>query len=71
VGDDRTEIERWVRERTEPEGRRGGFAYGESFQVITQGPRISPFFSSPGVYQTLQEEKNRVGGYLGCGVRFA
>ena len=63
VGDDRTEIERWVRERTEPEGRRGGFAYGESFQV--------QFFSSPGVYQTLQEEKNRVGGYLGCGVRFA
>jgi LmbE family N-acetylglucosaminyl deacetylase len=38
VGDDRAEIERWVRERTEPEGRRAGFAYGESFQVISQGP---------------------------------
>jgi LmbE family N-acetylglucosaminyl deacetylase len=38
VGDDRAEIERWVRERTELEGRRAGFAYGESFQVITQGP---------------------------------
>jgi len=38
VGDDRGEIERWLRERTEAEGRRAGFSYGESFQVISQGP---------------------------------
>ena len=38
VGDDRAQIERWVRERTEPEGRRTGVAFGESFQVISQGP---------------------------------
>jgi LmbE family N-acetylglucosaminyl deacetylase len=38
VGDDRGRIEQWMRERTGAEGERAGFAYGESFQVITQGP---------------------------------
>jgi LmbE family N-acetylglucosaminyl deacetylase len=38
VADDRPEVERWIRERAESEGRRAGFAYGESFQVISQGP---------------------------------
>jgi LmbE family N-acetylglucosaminyl deacetylase len=38
VGDDRAAVERWIRGRTETEGRRAGYPYGESFQVISEGP---------------------------------
>jgi LmbE family N-acetylglucosaminyl deacetylase len=38
VGDDAAKIEGWIRERAADIGRRAGFAYGEAFQVITQGP---------------------------------
>ncbi len=38
VGENRTEIEGWIRDRLAAEGGRAGFAYGESFRVISQGP---------------------------------
>jgi LmbE family N-acetylglucosaminyl deacetylase len=38
VGEDRERIEQWMRERTAAEGERAGYEYGESFQVIAQGP---------------------------------
>ncbi|HEX2294681.1 MAG TPA: hypothetical protein VHN37_05165, partial [Actinomycetota bacterium] len=38
VGDNRDEIEGWIRGRLAETGARAGFAYGESFRVISQGP---------------------------------
>jgi LmbE family N-acetylglucosaminyl deacetylase len=38
VGDDAEGIARWVRERTAETGGRVGYDFGESFQVINQGP---------------------------------
>jgi LmbE family N-acetylglucosaminyl deacetylase len=38
VGDDAEGIARWVRERTAEIGGRVGYDFGESFQVINQGP---------------------------------
>jgi LmbE family N-acetylglucosaminyl deacetylase len=38
VGDDRAQIEGWIRERLAELGGRGGYAYAESFRVIAQGP---------------------------------
>ncbi len=38
VGDNRAEIEGWIRGRLAEEGARAGFAFGESFRVISQGP---------------------------------
>jgi LmbE family N-acetylglucosaminyl deacetylase len=38
VGDDRAQIEGWIRERLGELGGRGGYAYAESFRVIAQGP---------------------------------
>lgn len=38
VGDNRDEIEKWLRARLAETGAKAGYAYGESFRVITQGP---------------------------------
>lgn len=38
LGDDADRIEGWIRERAAEEGKRAGFEYGESFQIIAQGP---------------------------------
>jgi LmbE family N-acetylglucosaminyl deacetylase len=38
VGDDAEQIAQWVRERSSEIGGRAGYEFGESFQVISQGP---------------------------------
>ena len=38
VGEDRSKIEGWMRERTAEIGKAHGYAYAESFQVLTGGP---------------------------------
>lgn len=38
VGENRDEIEGWIRGRLAEEGARAGYAYAESFRVISQGP---------------------------------
>ncbi|MGH2787676.1 MAG: PIG-L deacetylase family protein [Actinomycetota bacterium] len=38
VGSSSAEIAGWIRSRAEEEGARAGFRFGESFQVISQGP---------------------------------
>jgi LmbE family N-acetylglucosaminyl deacetylase len=38
VGDDPQTIEEWVRTWARRQGERAGFAYGESFQIISEGP---------------------------------
>ncbi|HYO61557.1 MAG TPA: PIG-L deacetylase family protein [Actinomycetota bacterium] len=38
VGDNREEVEGWIRTRLADAGAPHGFAYAESFRVITQGP---------------------------------
>lgn len=38
VGEDRDEIEKWVRGRTAEQGEAHGFAHAECFHVISQGP---------------------------------
>jgi LmbE family N-acetylglucosaminyl deacetylase len=38
IGDDRARIEGWIKERTADIGRPHGYAYAESFRVLTAGP---------------------------------
>jgi LmbE family N-acetylglucosaminyl deacetylase len=38
LGDDLDQVAGWVREWTAQQGERAGYAHGESFQVIAQGP---------------------------------
>ena len=42
VGDRSDEIARWVREWTAAQGEPHGFAFAETFQVISQGPGFHP-----------------------------